>query len=40
MNGHGADHHNFDYDPGYPQTYDTDYDHPYDRVTACDVTPL
>jgi hypothetical protein len=37
MNGHSAaEHHNFDYDAGYPQSYDTDYD----RVTARDIADL
>jgi hypothetical protein len=40
MNGLGADHPNFDYDPGYPQTYDTDYENEYDRVTARDIADL
>lgn len=40
MNSHRADQPNFDYDPGYAQTYDTDYDHEYDRVTARDIADL
>ena len=24
----------FDYDPGYPQTYECEFDNAYDRVTA------
>ena len=40
MNGHGAEHHNFDYDPGYPQTYEGDFDNAYDRVTARDIADL
>jgi len=40
MNGHGEDHRNFNYDPGYPQTYDTNYEHDYDRVTARDIADL
>ena len=40
MNGHEAEHHNFDYDPGYPQTCDTDFDNAYDRVTTRDIADL
>jgi hypothetical protein len=40
MNGHGAEHHNFDYDPGYPQTNEGDFDNAYDRVTARDIADL
>ena len=40
MNGHEAEHHNFDYDPGYPQTYEGDFDNAYDRVTAGDIADL
>jgi hypothetical protein len=40
MNGRGAEPCNFDYDPGYPQTYDTDFDNAYDRVTARDIADL
>ena len=40
MNGHDAEPGNFDYDPGYPQTYDTDFDNTYDRVTARDIADL
>ena len=40
MNGHEAEHHNFDYDPGYPQTYEGDFDNAYDRVTARDIADL
>ena len=38
MNEHStAGHDNFGYDPGYPQTYDGDYDNNHDRVTARDI---
>ena len=37
MNGHRAEHCNFDYDPGYPQTYEGDFGNAYDRVTARDI---
>jgi hypothetical protein len=40
MNSHGAEPSNYDYDPGYPQTYDTDFDNAYDRVTARDIADL
>ena len=40
MNGHDAEPCNFDYDPDYPQTYDTDFDNAYDRVTARDIADL
>ena len=51
MNAHpaaGSDHFNpenldpetFDYDPGYPQTYDIDFGNAYDRVTARDIADL
>ena len=30
----------FDYDPGYPQTSERDYDNTYDRVTARDIANL
>ena len=40
MNGHGAEPANFDYDPGYPQTYEGDFDNAYDRVTARDIADL
>ncbi len=30
----------FDYDPGYAQTFDTDYHNAYDRVTARDIADL
>lgn len=40
MNGHGAEPCNFDYDPGYPQTYERDFDNAYDRVTARDIADL
>ena len=40
MNGHGAEPCNFDYDPGYPQTYERDSDNAYDRVTARDIADL
>lgn len=40
MNGHGAEHCNFDYDPGYRQTYEGDFDNAYDRVTARDIADL
>jgi hypothetical protein len=36
----GAEHPNFDYDAGYAQTYDTDNDTAYDRVTARDIADL
>ena len=29
-----ADPPTFDYDPGYPQTYERDFDNVYDRVTC------
>ncbi|WP_300007542.1 hypothetical protein [Pseudonocardia sp.] len=35
-----ADPPTFDYDPGYPQTYQRDYDNAYDRVTARDIADL
>ena len=40
MNGHGAEPGNFDYDPGYQQTYEGDVDNAYDRVTARDIADL
>jgi hypothetical protein len=40
MNGHRAEHCNFDYDPGYPQTYEGDFGNAYDRVTARDIADL
>jgi hypothetical protein len=44
MNAHpaepAADPPTFDYDPGYPQTYERDYDNAYDRVTARDIADL
>jgi hypothetical protein len=40
MNGHGAEPCNFDYDPGYPQTYERDFDNAYDQVTARDIADL
>jgi hypothetical protein len=51
MNAHpaaGSDHYDpenldpetFDYDPGYPQTYEGDFDNAYDRVTARDIADL
>ena len=40
MNGHGTEPCNDDYDPGYPQTYDIDFDNAYDRVTAHDIADL
>ena len=40
MNGHGTEPGNVDYDPGYPQTYDNDFDNAYDRVTARDIADL
>ena len=51
MNAHpaaGSDHFNpenldpetFDYDPGYPQTYEHDFDNAHDRVTARDIADL
>jgi hypothetical protein len=40
MNGHAAEPCNFDYDAGYPQTYDIDFDNAYDRVTARDIADL
>ncbi len=30
----------FDYDPGYPQTYECEFDNAYDRVTASDIADL
>lgn len=38
--GHDADPRTFDYDPGYHQTDDDDYDNAYDRVTARDIADL
>ena len=38
--GHDADPRTFDYDPGYAQTYQDDYDNAYDRVTARDIADL
>ena len=35
-----ADPPTFDYDPGYPQTYQRGYDNAYDRVTARDIADL
>jgi hypothetical protein len=44
MNAHpadpAADPPTFDYDPGYPQTYERDFDNAYDRVTARDIADL
>ena len=44
MNAHpddaAADPPTLDYDPGYPQTYDTDFDNAYDRVTVRDIADL
>jgi hypothetical protein len=40
MNGHGAEHCNFDYDPGYPQTDEGNFDNAYDQVTARDIADL
>jgi hypothetical protein len=44
MNGHNAEHHNadcnFNYDPGYPQTDEGEFDSAYDRVTARDIADL
>ncbi|MFC4949237.1 hypothetical protein [Pseudonocardia sp. GCM10023141] len=37
---HAADPPTFDYDPGYPQTFERDYDNAYDRVTARDIADL
>ncbi|MGI5132487.1 hypothetical protein ACQEVB_37175 [Pseudonocardia sp. CA-107938] len=31
---------NFGYDPGYPQTYERDFDNAYTRVTARDIADL
>ncbi len=30
----------FDYDPGYPQTYERDFDNVYDQVTVRDIADL
>ena len=35
-----ADPPTFDYDPGYPQTYERDFDNVYDRVTVRDIADL
>jgi hypothetical protein len=35
-----ADPPTFDYDPGYPQTCERDFDNVYDRVTARDIADL
>ena len=35
-----ADPPTFDYDPGYPQTYEHDFDNAYDRVTVRDIADL
>jgi len=35
-----ADPPTFDYDPGYPQTYERDFDNAYDRITARDIADL
>ena len=40
MNGHAAEPCNFDYDAGYPQTYERDFDNAYDRITARDIADL
>ena len=44
MNAHpddsAADPPTFDYDPGYPQTYERDFDNVYDRVTVRDIADL
>jgi hypothetical protein len=44
MNTHpaepAADPPTIDYDPGYPQTYQRDFDNTYDRVTARDIADL
>ena len=44
MNAHpddsAADPPTFDYDPGYPQTYEHDFDNAYDRVTVRDIADL
>lgn len=40
MNGDPAEPATFDYDPGYPQTYERDTDNLYDRVTARDIADL
>jgi hypothetical protein len=40
MNEHSAAERNFDYDAGYAQTYDTDHDNAYARVTARDIADL
>lgn len=40
MNKRRAADRNFDYDPGYPQTYERDFDTAYDRVTARDIADL
>jgi hypothetical protein len=35
-----ADPPTFDYDPGYPQTYERDFDNVYDQVTVRDIADL
>jgi len=40
MSGDDAQPRTFDYDPGYPQTYERDTDSAYDRVTARDIADL
>jgi hypothetical protein len=39
-NDPAADPPTFDYDPGYPQTYQRDFDNAYDRVTVRDIADL
>ena len=40
MNDHGAEPGNFDYDPGYPQTDEGDFDNAYDQATTRDIADL